>query len=242
MTKIQKTKEYSIFKKHESNREINQANLKKVVASISAANLLEFRPILVDKGMRVIDGQHRLEAAKALGVDIYYQVNEESTHEDIVLLNTVQKRWRNEDYIEYHISRGNLEYKKFKDFAAENALSTAELLCLLKGGADGAYDKMRKGELGTLMESGMDSLKKDIADLNQILSLLNKYVIGNKLFLKSSKFKRALLQIIKNPEVNLDKFLDNLTRKIDCIHPCATTAAAYAMFRDVYNWKNPNPI
>ena len=35
--------------------------------------------------MYVIDGQHRLEAAKNLGVAIYYQINKNSKDEDIVL-------------------------------------------------------------------------------------------------------------------------------------------------------------
>ena len=31
------------------------------------------RPIVVNKKMEVMDGQHRLMAAKQLGVEIYYQ-------------------------------------------------------------------------------------------------------------------------------------------------------------------------
>jgi len=80
MPEVIKTKDYSIFKKHESNRGIDQNNLKKIVNSIKAEDLLAFRPILVDAQMRVIDGQHRLEAARLLDLDVYYQRKEEAIH------------------------------------------------------------------------------------------------------------------------------------------------------------------
>lgn len=71
---MKETKDYNIFKKHPNNREIFHANLEKIKRSIQIKNLLEYRPIIVDKKMQVIDGQHRLEAARQLGVPIYYQM------------------------------------------------------------------------------------------------------------------------------------------------------------------------
>ena len=94
------TSDYSIFKKHESNRVINELALRKLINSIKSKNMLELRPILVDSQMRVIDGQHRLEAAKALRVPIFYLMKKESESLDIILLNT-QKRWSIEDYLNF---------------------------------------------------------------------------------------------------------------------------------------------
>ena len=48
--------------------------IKNLMQSISYRNLLAWRPIIVTKNFLVIDGLHRLEAAKRLGVEIYYEV------------------------------------------------------------------------------------------------------------------------------------------------------------------------
>ncbi len=117
MAKIQSTKDYDMFKKHENNRDIDSGNLRRIMASIQTQNMLEFRPILVDSKMRIIDGQHRLEAAKKLDVEVFYQINEESSHEDIALLNSAQKRWYTQDYMNYYASLGKSAYAKLLDYS-----------------------------------------------------------------------------------------------------------------------------
>lgn len=68
---MEKTKNYSLFKKYAKNRDIDGRHVEKLIASIKTANLLDCEPILVNEKMEVIDGQHRLEAAKSLNLDIY---------------------------------------------------------------------------------------------------------------------------------------------------------------------------
>ena len=66
-----KTSDYSIFKKFPGNRDINPLNLRKITNSIKMHNMLDLKPIIVTESMEVTDGQHRLEAAKVLGVPIF---------------------------------------------------------------------------------------------------------------------------------------------------------------------------
>lgn len=69
---ILKTKDYGSFKEINSNREVDQRHVRSLVAAIEQKNLLHVNPIVCNADMEVIDGQHRLEAARALGVEIYY--------------------------------------------------------------------------------------------------------------------------------------------------------------------------
>ena len=57
---IQRTNKYDLFKRIESNREVNPAHLKKIEKSISEKNFLHLYPIIVNERMEIIDGQHRL--------------------------------------------------------------------------------------------------------------------------------------------------------------------------------------
>src|SRR5665213_684124 len=71
---IRFTTDYSIFKKHPQNREVQRdsAKFKQLLASVKEEDRLSSNPILVDKELYVFNGQHRLEVAKVLGKAIYY--------------------------------------------------------------------------------------------------------------------------------------------------------------------------
>jgi hypothetical protein len=109
---IQKTLDYSIFKKEKRNRPISQANVEKLMYSLLENNLMESKPVLVSKEMIVIDGQHRLAAAKALNMPIYYCVIEHDHMEAIQLLNSAQKQWTAEDFFHFHNELPNAIFLK----------------------------------------------------------------------------------------------------------------------------------
>lgn len=69
---ILKTSSYTRFNSMRGNRKVSERHVRSLVNSISNRNLLAANPILVDEAMNVIDGQHRLEAARKLNTPIYY--------------------------------------------------------------------------------------------------------------------------------------------------------------------------
>ena len=73
--------------------------------------------------MHIIDGQHRLEAAKKLGFPIFYEVQQDLKHEDMFILNKNQKNWGAKDYINYYCEQNYPEYVKLASFAREKKLS-----------------------------------------------------------------------------------------------------------------------
>ncbi len=85
---IKKTKNYEMFTFREDNREkIDQSHVQRLVFSIEKRNLLELRPIIVNEKFEVIDGQHRLMAAKFLDVEIFYQQEKKLDAKDIITMN-----------------------------------------------------------------------------------------------------------------------------------------------------------
>ena len=59
---VYSTKDYDAFKFDDGNRNINPAKVKNIVRSFHEEQLPV--PIVVDKAMTVLDGQHRLQAAR----------------------------------------------------------------------------------------------------------------------------------------------------------------------------------
>lgn len=90
MQTIQSTTDYAQFRYYLSNREVDNAHVKKLAASIQRKNLMKIRPALVNEDMYVIDGQHRIEACRLIEEPVYYLITEGLTQADIAILNTAQ--------------------------------------------------------------------------------------------------------------------------------------------------------
>ncbi len=143
---IKKTKDYDLFRFREDNREaINQAHVKRLAESIKARNLLDLRPISVNSEYEVIDGQHRLLAAKSLGVEIYYQMQEGLKAEDIIIMN-VSKSWAQADYLNYYCKNGYQEYIKLKDFTKHHNISLKVAINIMVGYSKTAAQEFKNGK------------------------------------------------------------------------------------------------
>ncbi len=143
---INKTRDYSIFKKHEANRKLDDLALKKLENSIKFKNMLNIRPIIVNNKMEIIDGQHRLEIAKRLSLDIFYTIDNNSDDNDIILLNNNQTRWTQKDYLNYYVNKNSKEYIKMNDFMRSLNIIDPNICLYLVGNKGGSKDdKFRCG-------------------------------------------------------------------------------------------------
>lgn len=118
-TIIQATLDYSLFHRIESNRDINPSHLKRLMASIQAKNYLYLFPIIINKDMEIVDGQHRLIAARELKLPIFYLIDDKITKAEIAMVNSNRKGWAAIDYIEYYAKEGNAAYKKITTLLSE---------------------------------------------------------------------------------------------------------------------------
>ena len=142
---MDKTKDYDKFIFRLDNRErIDQGHVKRLVTSIQSRNMLDMRPINVNEKMEILDGQHRLLAAKELGVYIYYTIEKTIEIPDIILLNTM-KAWGDKDYLNYYLKHGKEEYAKLNTFMAENKLELRVALSLTIGSSREQHTAFRNG-------------------------------------------------------------------------------------------------
>lgn len=113
---IKSTTNYDQFKVIKGNRNINKRHLTTLTLSIVKENLLEFNPIIVNEKMEVIDGQHRLEVAKANKLPIFYMVNPTADIHTVVRQNSVSKQWNLQDYINSFVTLGKENYIYLQEF------------------------------------------------------------------------------------------------------------------------------
>ena len=106
---LKSTKTYSIFNKVIGNRNLDTKNLKRIKDSISLIGLQ--MPILVNENKSIIDGQHRLQAAKELEIPITYIISNESCEDNIDQLQ-ISKKWTAYDFCNRNALRGNKDCQK----------------------------------------------------------------------------------------------------------------------------------
>lgn len=237
---INSTTNYSIFKKHPNNVPIEEINLKKIVASIRKRNLLRFRPILVDKEMRIIDGQHRLEAAKELGVPIYYQVDENINAEDMIQLNLAGRNWKAIHFVDYYASQGIYDYIKLKDFARELGLNVREAYELFSGQGGMQEKEIRLGKFKIPEDEELKIIKESIQKYRKFIEFIASRRPDLKANFNSRYCKKAFIKICQLKSFDFDVFTKKLNYKFDILHPCAKITQFMTLFINIYNWKSRN--
>lgn len=123
-SKILSTTDYDTFHRVVGNRKIVRERVEILKKSICERNLLHLKPIICNKQFSIIDGQHRLQAAKELSLPIYYVIDQQSEDDSaIVILNRTQSNWLLEDYVDYYAENGKPDYLQLKKFSKECSIS-----------------------------------------------------------------------------------------------------------------------
>lgn len=239
---ILKTNDYAIFKKHSGNTPIDPLNLKKIKNSLRINNMLELRPILVNKEMEVIDGQHRLQAALELGLDVFYTIQEKSNAMDMVLLNSAQRHWKIDDYVRFYASEGKRSYIDIMELLKTKSMTFKDFVALMGGLGGAAYVKIKAGTYeANVKEIGVELTQK-LEYINQVIYLIAEKTMGKKKYLTTAAFKRSISLLMNNTDFIPDVFLAKLQINLGKVHPCTTTTQYTEMFKSIYNFRNPDPI
>src|SRR3984957_15984038 len=128
---VYETIEYDKFAFLTGNRALAPYHVEELIKSIKKVNFLPQTPIIINKNGEIIDGQHRLLAAKKLELPIYYIIHENATLVDAVLLNTSLKNWNNTDYFNSYVSMKYPEYMTLRNFMDKYTLTLGMSIILL---------------------------------------------------------------------------------------------------------------
>lgn len=233
--KIQKTKDYSIFKKQIFNRPLAKGAVRNLALAIQAQNKLHLNPIIVNRNMEIIDGQHRLEAAKRLGVDIYYMVDDAATLKDMISYNAKRVAWQLETYFDFYIKNKNPEYIKLKKVVdTYSMIPISVVITYCSTYRDGETIKTTR-----LISSGFrdgswtfKDYETSIMLLSQARDILPYVQLGLH---RERLFYRSLLTLFKKPEFDYERFLEKLKTSGDPIVFCGTEREYMRQFEIIIN-------
>lgn len=226
---MKRSKNYDDFKLLSLNRNLNRKHINELKDSISKNGYLMSNPIIVNKDMEIIDGQHRFVALKEKGEEIPYIVIDKD-YDTIIDLNTTQRKWRVEDYINYYCEKDkNKHYLRLRRMCKELNLNATNIMTMSLGKRpDGNFfNAIRKGELQLTID--------DEIRVSEIAKVCN--LIAKSLRLKlTSKFCGALIDLSTSSRFRWTTMLEKATKFSTLAYNCRTEDEFKQMLKNIYNY------
>jgi hypothetical protein len=251
VTNVLTTKNYDMFNHVDGNRIVNKLHVRRLRESFKTKYLLS--PIIVNSRFQIIDGQHRFNAAKELGLPINYIICPDYQLKEVQLLNTNSKNWKREDYLNAFCDLGYEQYiafRKFKnrypEYGIENCMALLTNTSSTSGSGmtklkdfksesnkDGQV-RVRKFEEGNFIIKDFDYA----CEMADNLRLIKPYYSGyNRRF-----FVLAMIGIFKNEKYSHEQFIARLTSCPIPLEARANVTQQKLLIEEIYNYRSRDKI
>lgn len=222
---IYHTRKYDSFRKLEGNREVDEQHVNELMTLIGEKDLR--LPIVVNENMEVVDGQHTLEAARRLKKPVYYVVRSGAGLNEVQSLNLHQKSWTIRDFARSFADRGDESYKKYLEFRSRFGTNHMVTVQILTGKDErNITQKFKRGQF-------------EIRDWDEAIRIgefflrtFEHYPKG-----KSRSFGLAVLRLLKHPNFDQDRFLDQLKKYNKRFTAMASVDDTIAEIESLYNYQ-----
>lgn len=241
---IEETKNYELFKKHNANRQLSEKHVLRMMKAIDEKNLLKYNPVIVDKNYNVIDGQHRVEACKRLGLPVPHIKSDMVNVKDIKSLNVDRENWKLEEWLNFYCNQELIDYQMLQDFMEKQSLLKVGITLELLHGTRSSkfHDTFKRGEYKYPEEDQEKEAIEKQKQINEIISYIKLKTSGAKTYLDRVTFYASLIEFFNNKSFDYKTFMKKLEYKINLIHPCQRQTDYVQILKEIYNFKNQSPM
>ncbi len=232
--KIQQTSNYDLFECNPEQREIHTANLNEKVDILRAQGWFPTMPMqcyMTGRKLVVVDGHHRLLAARLLGIPVYYVVGSSELKEMMVTINR-GVRWKNADFLNRECARGNKDCMTLQNYVNKGIPLTCAV-SMLGGQSAGS------GNLAIRIAEGTFKVKTT-KHADFILELIEGY--PSIPHFKHSGFIKALDLCLWLPEFDLGMFKHRAVTYWHMIRRCSNVDDFLRAIEEVYNFRSSKKI
>jgi len=248
VNKVYQTSDLSIFKQIDGNRVPNLQHIKRLADSIRVYGM-KCNPILVNERMEVIDGQHRLMAAKEAESFVYYIIVNGYSLNEVHTLNLNQKNWTKKDFMEGYANMGIESYIKLREFLNKNDdynFNDCIAMCSnVSGGGHIAVlrQKYREGKIMNQQEVFEEGTWKG-KDFNLAQDWANKIRMIKPYYLgyNRNSFVGTLIGLFQNKNFDFNEFMHKIRLQPTALVDCANREQYRTLIEDIYNYKSRNKI
>ena len=228
LMQVKETKNYSEFKDITGNRTINPLHLSRLIESMKEEYLLS--PIIVNENGQVIDGQHRLRAAKELNIPVRYIVQEGYSLSQIQRYNQNSKDWRMIDFIKGYAQLNNKEYIYLLKFHEGTGLTITTCITLLSN-AGSATNDIRNGVWKAKHKERANLIFSWIQVIDRFYNNADR-----------KNFVLALIRMYNHEDFNFSHFISKLSLQPMSLVDCTKTEDYVVLIESIYNYKSRNKV
>jgi len=223
---VYKTYELDNFKQLHGNRQVNFAHVKRLVDSVKENGFL-LHPIIVNKNHEVIDGQHRLEAAKQMKTYVWVLVDPELGLKEAVVFNANTSDWGLKDYCKSYCDLGNKDYQDLMVFYERNKDFTmaqcAEHTAITGG-------KLQDFKLGNYTYNSYNNADFIFEAMRRIYDVCPSS--------KSNAYVRSISTCINNKQFDLNQFVKKFLQYPEQYRKSSHISVIIANIEHIYNFRN----
>ena len=207
--KVFETYDYDSFKTVKGNRVVNEKWIEKLAEKMSSSELDV--PVMCGPDMKVIDGQHRIQARKKLGLPVRVYVMDEAKDTDVARINADRVNLKSIDYLNFWRTRTHANQKDYQllKYLADHYNFGIELAIMV-----GAKQVARNWMLMADFKAG----KYKIVDFKYAQDFGENYLKLIDLLGKPARartFLNVFMIFYKHPDFEFDRFY----------HACKTNGA-----------------
>lgn len=229
--KILQTKNYDLFGKVDGNRFVNTAHVKKLKLSIHQFDLKI--PIIVNEKMQVVDGQHRLQARKELGLPVFYITISGLGLRETQRVNSAAKNWTDKDFLDSFVQQNYGHYKTYKKFRETYQFGHSDTISLLsgKGTTTGGTSMNQEFKDGDFSVSPANL--QQATDWAEKIYQIEPYYKG----FKRRCFIAALITCFKHEQYDHEDFIAKLSYQSSKLVDCTNVQQYLRIIDEIYNFK-----
>jgi hypothetical protein len=251
VNKVYQTSDLSIFKQIDGNRIPNLQHIKRLADSIRVYGM-KCNPILVNERMEVIDGQHRLMAAKEAESFVYYIIIDGYSLNEVHTLNMNQKNWTKKDFMDGYANMGIESYIKLRNFIEKNddfLFSDCIALCQNTSTSTSRYivSQFSNGKKNNLESKNLQIFENGTwknGDINLAQDFANKIRMIKSYYssYNRSTFVGTMIGLLQKETFDFNDFMHKIRLQPTALVDCANREQYRTLIEDIYNYKSRNKI
>ena len=209
------------------NRDLDSAHVEELKRSIADYGYLDVFPVIVNRKLEIIDGQHKYAACLALGVEPAVSVTDDINALTVYDVHRAVKKWTMADRLFSMASLGHESAKKILALAHEFRAQPAVVISTLYRDVD--FQKFSSDSLTLDDEYRIRLMLVDLVMFESVTTHQKVYVCGRIL----GAYKR-LLKIHNFDKLKLRKSLETHGREMFIY--CSTVLSQVRNLVDIYNY------
>ena len=235
--KVEKTTNYSKFVFNYEQREISEKHVRAIAESIARHGYIHSKPVQVYKqGAHwvIVDGHHRFQACKALGIPVHYMVDDATAQEHMADENALVKKWTLQDFVKLYASRGNQNYLKIL-YYVDRGIPLTIAVGMLAGhvGSSGSniMNKVKNGRFEVFTELNIQWLVQVIEELS-----------GRNSACASRTFLHSMSKCLCCSDFDRDHFFHKLRTNLAMMDKTSNVDQMMNQVEAIYNFRSREVI